>query len=153
MANSTAVASTSYSSHSFEQNRALAEILGFPPQLLIDDLINTANESVTQALEGLDNFLYRWAEEHENSEAVMLELDQGFHAFQTLLESHTDTAFDFFEVWALRNIFTIPPNVPIVAPHHEGLDLETGADEERALQTEIDELRHRLENVRISLLL
>lgn len=72
---------------------------------------------------------------------------QGLVAFTTLLESHTDTAFDFFEVWSKRNIFYFSPDLPIVTPHQKGLDLTTRPEEEAELLTEIEELRRRIENV------
>ncbi|KDQ18791.1 hypothetical protein BOTBODRAFT_143145 [Botryobasidium botryosum FD-172 SS1] len=143
------------------QSTLLSEILGFPPQLLLDDLINVANESIYQAIEGLEVFLLRWAEARSAHhirdasvdstvahEADLQEIDSGLHAFQTLLESHTDLALDFFEVWALRNVFAVPEGLPIVVPHQQGLDLEIPAEEERELMTEIDELRRKLENAR-----
>ena len=75
---------------------------------------------------------------------------QGLVAFTTLLESHTDTAFDFFEVWSKRNIFYFSPDLPIVTPHQKGLDLTTRPEEEAELLTEIEELRRRIENVSLN---
>ena len=45
----------------------------------------------------------------------------GLVAFQTLLEHHTDIAFDFFEAWCLRNlnIFMIPSDLPFVLHQEE----------------------------------
>ena len=68
-------------------------------------------------------------------------------AFATLLESHTDIAFDFVEAWSLRNIFALPPDLPIVAPHHKGLDLRPRPEEEAELMVEVEELRRKIENV------
>ena len=44
-------------------------------------------------------------------------------AFSTFLESHIDIAFDFFELWSLRNIFMISQDLPIAVPYQRGLDL------------------------------
>ena len=78
-------------------------------------------------------------------------------AFQTLLEYHTDIAFDFFEAWSLRNIFFIPPELEqgnvVVLPHYEGSDLTGGeggtevVEKEREMMDEIEELRKRLDEV------
>lgn len=72
------------------------------------------------------------------------------HSFQTLLEAHTDLAFDFFEAWSHRNIFVIDANLPVVAPHHKGFDLEIPAEAERELQIEVESSRRRLEHVRVN---
>jgi kinetochore protein Mis12/MTW1 len=84
------------------------------------------------------------------SYCAIVEIDvfhQGLVAFATLLESHTDIAFDFFEAWSLRNIFALPPDLPIVAPHQEDLDLQPRAKEEAGLIIEVEELRRKIENV------
>lgn len=73
--------------------------------------------------------------------------EQGMHSFQTLLEAHTDLAFDFFEAWSHRNIFVINANLPVVAPHHKSLDLEIPPDTERELQIEVESSRRKLEHV------
>jgi len=69
------------------------------------------------------------------------------HALQTLLENYADLAFDFFEAWSHRNIFVVDPDLPIVAPHQRGLDLEIPLERERELQIEVETLRRKLDNV------
>ena len=70
------------------------------------------------------------------------------HQCQTLLEHYTDIAFDSFEAWCLRNIFAVPPGLPYVLPHQEGLDLTTTPEQEQELLDEINALRGQLDNVR-----
>lgn len=134
----------------------LPEILGFAPQLLLDDIINIANNAVYHCVDALEPFLYRWAEER----ALKLQaqgkewsgesqIEQGLVSFQTLLEQHVDIAFDFFEVWSLRNIFAFPADLPIVVPHQKDLDLTTPPEKEEQLFLEIEELRRKVENVRV----
>lgn len=69
------------------------------------------------------------------------------HALQTLLENYADLAFDFFEAWSHRNIFVVDEELPIVAPHQRGLDLEVPLQRERDLQIEVETLRRKLDNV------
>jgi kinetochore protein Mis12/MTW1 len=133
----------------------LPELLGFSPQLLLDDVINVANNAVTETVDGMEIFLLRWAEERTQTTASKdwdsnQDIEQGLVAFQTLLESHIDIAFDFFELWSLRNIFAIPADLPIVAPHHRGLDLQSEPERELELMTEIEELRRKIDNVRLT---
>lgn len=127
----------------------LPEILEFSPQLLLDDIINFANEAITNAVDGLEEFLFRWAADRETRVRddwdSTQEVEQGLVAFQTLLEYHTDIAFDFFETWSLRNIFAIPADLPIVVPHQEGLDLDYPAELETDLMTEVQSLRKKID--------
>jgi len=110
----------------------------------------------------MEEFLQKWANErasrggdsssssliNNNTEATTIhEVEQGLVAFQTLLEYHTDIAFDFFEAWCLRNIFMIPPDLPIVLPHQASLDLTVTADQEQQLVEEVEVLRRKLDNV------
>jgi len=133
----------------------LCEALGFSPQLLLDDIINIANNAVQDGVNGMEEFLEKWADERVASgeasnstiDATTHEVEQGLVAFQTLLEYHTDIAFDFFEAWCLRNIFMIPPDLPIILPHQERLDLTTTAEQEQEAMDEVEELRKRLDGV------
>ena len=134
----------------------LCEALGFSPQLLLDDIINIANNAVQDGVNGMEEFLQKWADERASrgdssridAEATIHEVEQGLVAFQTLLEYHTDIAFDFFEAWCLRNIFMIPPDLPIVLPHQASLNLTMTADQEQQLMEEVEMLRRKLDNVR-----
>lgn len=132
----------------------IPELIGFTPQFLLDDIINTANDSVKKTVEAMETFLRRWAE--SRTEAVdgewdsTQEVEQGLVSFQTLLESHVDIAFDFFEAWSLRNIFAIPVDLPIVAPHLAGLNLEQPPEKEAELLSEIDDLRRKIQAVSAS---
>ena len=40
----------------------LPEALDFLPQLLLDDIINVANNTVTNGVNGMEEFLQRWAD-------------------------------------------------------------------------------------------
>lgn len=132
----------------------LPEVLGFVPQLLLDDIINIANNAVSDGVDGMEEFLQQWADGRverpgEDRDRSKNEVEQGLVAFQTLLEFHTDGAFDIFEAWALRNIFAIPPDLPIVVPHQEGLDLTQTPEREQELMDEVEELRRKILNVRV----
>ncbi|KAG6917760.1 hypothetical protein DXG01_001165 [Tephrocybe rancida] len=130
----------------------LPEILGFSPQLLLDDIINIANNAVQDGVNGMEEFLEKWvdarAERQGGDWDSTQEVEQGLVAFQTLLEHHTDIAFDFFEAWSLRNIFAIPPDLPIVVPHQQTLDLTQTPEREQELMDELEELRKQLDNQR-----
>jgi kinetochore protein Mis12/MTW1 len=131
----------------------LPEILGFSPQLLLDDIINTGNIAVSDAVNAMEEFLQRWADQRAEKLGGdwdgTQEVEQGLIAFQTLLEHHTDIAFDFFEAWSLRNIFTFPPDLPIVVPHQAGIDLTYSPEREQELVDEIADLRRQIDNVRL----
>ncbi|KAF8513577.1 Mis12 protein-domain-containing protein, partial [Hysterangium stoloniferum] len=135
----------------------LPEILGFHPQLLLDDIINAANEPIYQCSEFVAAFMEAWATERaqrpetnnkKDQEDISKEIQQGIVAFQTLLEYHVDLAFDYFEVWTLRNIFFIPPDLPVVVPHHKNLNLHQDPKAEAELFNEVEDLRKKLQNRR-----
>ncbi|KAF8325843.1 Mis12 protein-domain-containing protein [Cantharellus anzutake] len=127
----------------------LAEILGFPPQMFLDDLTNIAHSNVRMTVEAVELFLRHWIDKQDSSklDALNKELETGIAALQTLLDSHTDLAFDLFEAWAWRNIFEIPP-IPMVTPHHQGLDLTIPGDEETRLQRELSQKKQKLDATR-----
>lgn len=125
----------------------LTEALGFSPQLLLDDIINVANLAVQDGVNGTEDFLQQRAAQLGEMDGTQ-EIEQGLVAFQTLLEFHTDVAFDFFEAWSLRNIFAVPADLPLVLPHHEHLDPTHTPEREQELIDEVEKLRNQLENVR-----
>jgi kinetochore protein Mis12/MTW1 len=142
----------------------LPEILGFSPHLLLDDVIDIANDAIRLTVDAMEEFILRWADERAKTSAQATakttktatgsswdgktESEMGIISLQTLLESHTDLAFDAFEAWSLRNIFTFAPELPIVVPHQRGLSLYEARRDELALMDEIGELRRELETVR-----
>lgn len=141
--------SVATSSATYRNPALLTEILQFHPQLLLDDVVNVAYETLYHAVEALEVFLLRWAE--DRPEPVAKEVDGGLYAFQTLLESYADTAFDVFEVWALRNVFCFPPSdapLPVVLPHHAGLTLEGAGQDEDDSRLQLDQLRTRVREAR-----
>lgn len=129
----------------------LPELLGFVPQFLLDDIIDTANDEVRQAVEAMEVCLQQWVTKRTSRVGddwdSTQDIEQGLVAFQTLLYSHVDIAFDFFEAWSLRNIFAIPADLPIIAPHQRGLELTQEPGEEARLLTEIDELHRKIQAV------
>ena len=132
----------------------IPEILSFSPHFLLDDTINIANDGVGRAVDAMEDFLNRWAETRlerkpEWADEADKELEQGLVSFQTLLEFHTDIAFDFLEAWSLRNIFAVtPPDLPLIVPHQACLNLDhQPLEKEAELLAEIDELRRKIENV------
>ncbi|KAJ3736859.1 Mis12-domain-containing protein [Lentinula guzmanii] len=129
----------------------LPEALGFSPQLLLDDIINAVNNTIVEGVNAMEDFLRQWADrraEEERDWDSTEELEQGLVSFETLLEHHTDVALDFFEAWALKNIFSIPSDLPVVLPHQKSLDLRAKPERETDLVEEISELRAKLDNQR-----
>ncbi|KAJ7070582.1 Mis12-domain-containing protein [Mycena amicta] len=118
----------------------LTEALGFSPQLLLDDLINVANQTVQDGVNGVEDFLMKRLEVKKQHDATN-EIEQGLVAFQTLLEFHTDVAFDFFEAWSLRNIFAVPADLPLVMPHNQDLDLSHTPQELQQLMDEVNQMK------------
>lgn len=130
------------------QQTILPDILGFAPQLLVDDLLDIGYDAIAKATGALETYLdTNWLPgrpiEDQN------EAYAGLVAFQTLLQSHLDKAFDAFELWSLKNVFALPDpaEVPIVLPHQTGLDITATEQEENSLNKEIEELRAKVDAV------
>lgn len=105
----------------------LADLL----QSLIDDIINSINNLIYQAISGLETSLIATPPErlgfaHATNGSTIpetdedgnvlypeakLELENGLHQLETLLEANVDKAFDKFEIYLLRNILTVPEDL------------------------------------------
>lgn len=103
------------------------------PQSLIDDIINAVNTIIFQAMEALENGLLQipprslgfGRDQTSTTQSIpdmndngsveypeaAAEIENGVHQLETLLESTVDKAFDYFEIWTLRNVLTIPDNL------------------------------------------
>lgn len=59
-----------------------------------------------------------------------LEIENGLHQLETLLESTVDKAFDKFEIYVLRNIFTVPEELLgwVRLKHYENLEFPPSPD-------------------------
>src|ERR1700712_1492793 len=103
----------------------LTEHLRYTPLTLIDDIINTINELTNRAVDAAENGLLnappdalgytqkaaaekRAVEKDENGKPIFpearMEIEEGVHRLETLLESNIDKNFDKFEILSLRGI-------------------------------------------------
>ncbi|KAG8731995.1 hypothetical protein FRC11_001167 [Ceratobasidium sp. 423] len=135
------------------QNALLTELLGFVPQLLLDDLADAATDTVNNGIDGLEVYLRNeWLPKRTSStpsqEDLEAEIDSGLLEFQTLLCGHRDMSIDMLEAWSMRNVFCIPPGLNIVMPHQKGLDMNTPQGKDVQMQVELDVMRRKIENAR-----
>lgn len=148
----------------------LTEHLRYTPLSLIDDIINSINNLVYQGITSLENGLNNTAPERLGFKPsatlddegnptypdAKLEIENGLHQLETLLESTVDKNFDKLEIYLLRNILTVPEDLAgwIRLSHYEGLAFdrsdsataptpESIALQRRKLQ-ESQKLRHAL---------
>ncbi|EPS39029.1 hypothetical protein H072_7197 [Dactylellina haptotyla CBS 200.50] len=121
----------------------ITEHLSFTPLEVVDDIINAANESVYGTVQQLENYLRSSgpsalgyvadgsiAETDEDGgeifdDASMNEMQQGLHMLEMLMESKVDKAYDQFEVYVLRNIFSVPQDIRdwMRLRHHDNINL------------------------------
>ncbi|CAI7641884.1 unnamed protein product [Penicillium bialowiezense] len=128
----------------------LTEHFSYTPLSLIDDIINSINNLIYQAISSLESGLLNTPPErlgfsHANNGITIpetdddgnvlypeakLEIENGLHQLETLLETNVDKAFDKFEIYVLRNILTVPEDLlPYVRlKHYEGLSFGSSAD-------------------------
>ncbi|KAH8815840.1 Mis12 protein-domain-containing protein [Xylogone sp. PMI_703] len=126
----------------------LTEHLTYRPAALIDDIINSINTLAFKAMDAVENGLLstnpadlgfripdRGTKEGEAKARALEakikhEIENGVHQLETLLESKIDTNFDKLEIYALRSILSIPPEVKdwMRLSHYEGLNFTNDAD-------------------------
>ncbi|KAL2001816.1 hypothetical protein VTN02DRAFT_1191 [Thermoascus thermophilus] len=121
----------------------LTEHFSYTPLSLIDDIINSINNLIYQAISSLESGLLNTPPErlgfaHANNSSTIpdtdadgnieypearLEIENGLHQLETLLEATVDKAFDKFEIYVLRNILTVPEDLVdwVRLGHYEGL--------------------------------
>lgn len=106
----------------------LTEHFGFPPLALIDDVINAVNELLYKCTQAMEVYLREMREKSDDTLSEE-EIAVGTGKLETLLESQVDKNFDKFELYALRNIFTLPQDLVeegwVRLKHHEGIDFQS----------------------------
>lgn len=125
----------------------LTEHFGYPPLAVIDDVINAVNHILYKCTQAMESYLVerqqekkKQFEELNNSGGTITpdidnwvslgdEINLGTAKLETLLENQVDKNFDKFELYALRNIFTIPIELVnsgnIRLEHHENIDFHS----------------------------
>ncbi|KAF7720131.1 Mis12 family protein [Penicillium ucsense] len=126
----------------------LTEHFSYTPLSLIDDIINSINNLIYQAISSFESGLLATPPErlgfgHANNGSTIpdtdedgnvvypearLEIENGLHQLETLLEANVDKAFDKFEIYVLRNILTVPEDLLfwVRLKHYEGLSFNPG---------------------------
>ncbi|KAL2853362.1 Mis12 protein-domain-containing protein [Aspergillus pseudoustus] len=126
----------------------LAEHFSYTP--LVNDIINSINNLIYQAISSLEGGLLSTPPErlgfsHANNGSTIpdtdedgnvvypeaqLEIENGLHQLETLLEATVDKAFDKFEIFVLRNIFRVPDDLMgwIRLKHYENISLNPSPD-------------------------
>ncbi|KAI4150638.1 MAG: hypothetical protein L6R39_002214 [Caloplaca ligustica] len=106
----------------------LTEHFLYTPLSLIDDIINTVNTIIYRAIEAIENGLFSippqqlgYNPDSDTSRDTIIpdadhpdskdEIENGVHQLETLLEATVDKTFDKFEIYALRNILTVPDDL------------------------------------------
>ncbi|KAM0256188.1 hypothetical protein ACHAQJ_005167 [Trichoderma viride] len=134
----------------------LTEHFSYPPVSLLDDIINTVNVLADRALDSVERLLLSIppkklgfsSKAHKQSdqttpnltpeEAAKLEIENGTHQLETLLNASIDKNFDIFELYVMQNILTVrPQDQPYMRlSHYHGLDFSTatGDDDDDAAQ-------------------
>ncbi|KEY67329.1 hypothetical protein S7711_04580 [Stachybotrys chartarum IBT 7711] len=127
----------------------LTEHFSYPPVSLIDDIINTVNVLADRALDSVERLLLSIPPQNLGftapkpskhapaaaaaapEEAAKLEIENGTHQLETLLNASIDRNFDLFELYTMRNILTVSPaDQPFMRlAHYEGLDFAAAVDQ------------------------
>lgn len=134
-------------SSDYRTTALLTEHLGFPPLTLIDNVINAVNEILGKCTDALEDYLVKRSQarlaelattkSNDNTGSNTTssvknfppsEITLGTAEIESLLQVHIDKNFDKFELYALRNIFTVPKELVeggwIRLKHYEGIDFD-----------------------------
>lgn len=162
----------------------LTEHLGFAPLTLIDEVINAVNHIMYRCTDALETFLVnrRKAQIEEikaksnDSDVVMEDAESdevnsefrhkvfpqeeirlGTAELETLLVAHVDRAFDKFELYTLRNIFTLPHNLVaegwLRLKHHESLELPIPNDQNASSEESDKQIKQLISKINSELAL
>ncbi|KAM0513550.1 hypothetical protein ACHAPE_007814 [Trichoderma viride] len=132
----------------------LTEHFSYPPVSLLDDIINTVNVLADRALDSVERLLLsipphklgfakkpKQASSEQNlklspEEAAKLEIENGTHQLETLLNASIDKNFDIFELYIMQNILTVrPQDQPYMRlSHYAGLEFPAMEEEDDATQ-------------------
>lgn len=131
-------------------------------QSLLDDIINTINVLADRALDNVERLLlslpppklgFKQSKKDSgkptavpSDEAAKLEIENGTHQLETLLNSAIDKNFDIFELYVMKNILTVKAqDRPFMQlSHYEGLDLATNNPDRPTLES-VTALRRKLQ--------
>ncbi|KAL1925747.1 uncharacterized protein VTP21DRAFT_630 [Calcarisporiella thermophila] len=116
-----------------DTNELITEHLNFLPLTFVDEVINAVNSIVYKATENLAEFVENMTGKPD---------DAGMHLAETLLEANVDKNFDLFELYVLKNVFSVPEGT--LLKHQQGLDYQVREEEENALDEELDLYRRRI---------
>lgn len=139
----------------------LTEHLEAPPIALIDDIINAVNGVMYKCTQGVETYLKHKQDQELNKRDTNTvlnsigiidqdEIEVGTAKLETLLENSVDKNFDKLELYALRNILTIPSELinegRFKLKHQEGVKFTKDAEENSVrLDLEIMEMFKEVE--------
>lgn len=148
----------------------LRSLTSITPQALLDDIINTVNVLSDRAIDSVERLLLsippqklgfssstsKKSKDKDNAaadedmspeEAAKLEIENGTHQLETLLNASIDKMFDLFELYVMRYILTVrPEHQPYMRlAHYDGLDLAPGPQPDRPTAESVTALRRRLQ--------
>ncbi|KAG5363606.1 Kinetochore-associated protein [Yarrowia sp. B02] len=144
----------------------LTEHFGYAPIAVVDDVINAVNQVLYTVTDAMEDFLKtrqarhlqkieqtaRDASDYQARVAELpttKEIEIGTAKMETLLETKVDEKFDLFELDALRNVFSVPPELVeggwFKLGHHTfDAASVSKANEDAELDREIARLEHDL---------
>lgn len=119
----------SMSVHSTEErvSEILAEHFGFAPISLVDEVINAVNDIMYKCTAAVETYLVERQQQRPFPKTHGLnEIKMGIAKMETLMENQVDRNFDKFELYTLRNILMIPPELVksgnLLLEHQEDID-------------------------------
>ncbi|CAH6722073.1 kinetochore-associated protein Mtw1p [[Candida] jaroonii] len=143
----------------FKVTSILTEHLGYPPITVVDDVINAVNHILYKCTQAMETYLKERQQDKSTGRDEIWEkledreIKEGTVKLETLLENQVDKNFDKFELYALRNIFTIPNELVeggfITLDHHQGIFEDLQKTDKSDVDN--DEIKQLIEHIQIEL--
>ncbi|WLF79465.1 hypothetical protein PVL30_003220 [Lodderomyces elongisporus] len=90
----------------------ITEHLGYAPLKVIDEVINAMNSITIKGIEAFEKFLLDLHSENKIPQSISKDdIYKGTSKLELLLQNNIDVSFDKYELYCLRNIFSIPPDL------------------------------------------
>lgn len=112
---------------------------GVEPAKLLGDICNMIQDYIHSAVDALDEPLYTKLHPG-HPDLTMDRVKTAVDRYLQIMVELSDRNFDKFELWCSRNVLHLPPAVSVDSISKD-VDLSHTAEEEKALDAEIQELR------------
>ncbi|KAI7869239.1 Mis12 protein-domain-containing protein [Spinellus fusiger] len=124
----------------YNDSEFLTEHLGFMPERVMDEIYDSTNRVVYEAMKGMRAYFESLPSvDHQSLEKVGEVFSWG--VYDQHVEAEIDNAFNQLQKYFIGNVLHLPPNLKIELDHYKGLDLDCTEEEKEMLDQQLMEAR------------